>query len=110
MQFNESTNTITTYRYDYGIPITFEAGVDQGFSVGDQIVIVFDDDRITDRDDITVNKEDFSFELKLTKEEAQAVIDRRVIPYSIKRMRDGRFLETLLNGNIEFRSTLKWQN
>nr|WP_316621072.1 hypothetical protein [uncultured Ruminococcus sp.] len=110
MQFNETTNTITTYRYDYGIPITFDAGVEQGFSVGDQIVIVFDDDRIEDRDDITVNVEDFSFELKLTEKEAQAVIDRRVIPYSIKRMRDGKFLETLLNGNIEFRSTLKWQN
>lgn len=109
MQFNETTNTITTYRYDYGIPITFDAGVEQGFSVGDQIVIVFDDDRIKDREK-TVNAEDFSFELKLTEKEAQAVSDRRVIPYSIKRMRDGKFLETLLNGNIEFRSTLKWQN
>lgn len=109
MQFNQTTNTITTYRYDYGIPITFDAGVEQGFSVGDQIVIVFDDDRIEDRKK-TVNVEDFSFELKLTEKEAQAVSDRRVIPYSIKRMRDGKFLETLLNGNIEFRSTLKWQN
>ena len=109
MQFNETTNTITTYRYDYGIPITFDAGVEQGFSVCDQIVIVFDDDRIEDREK-TVSVEDFSFELKLTEEEAQAVSDRRVIPYSIKRMRDGKFLETLLNGNIEFRSTLKWQN
>lgn len=109
MQFNETTNTITTYRYDYGIPITFDAGVEQGFSVGDQIVIVFDDDRIEDCEK-TVSVEDFSFELKLTEEEAQAVSDRRVIPYSIKRMRDGKFLETLLNGNIEFRSTLKWQN
>ena len=109
MQFNETTNTITTYRYDYGIPIAFDAGVEQGFSVGDQIVIVFDDDRIEDRKK-TVSVEDFSFELKLTEEEAQAVSDRRVIPYSIKRMRGGKFLETLLNGNIEFRSTLKWQN
>ena len=109
MQFNETTNTITTYRYDYGIPITFDAGVEQGFSVGDQIVIVFDDDRIEDREK-TVNAEDFSFELKLTEEEAQAVVDRRVVPYSIKRMREGKFLETLINGNIEFRSTLKWQN
>ena len=109
MQFNQTTNTITTYRYDYGIPITFDAGVEQGFSVGDQIVIVFDDDRIEDREK-TVSVEDFSFELKLTEEEAQAVCDRRVIPYSIKRMRDGKFLETLLNGNIEFKSTLKWQN
>lgn len=109
MQFNETTNTITTYRYDYGIPITFDAGVEQGFSVGDQIVIVFDDNRIEDREK-TVNVEDYGFELKLTEEEAQAVSDRRVIPYSIKRMRDGKFLETLLNGNIEFRSTLKWQN
>lgn len=112
MKINEFTYEITTSHYDYGVPVVFEAGTEQGFSIGNEIVFVFDNDAIEDRI-FTVDGEKFTFNLALTKEEADSIQANMIRPYttikySAKRYQSGQFLETLVDSTLIVRDTLKW--
>lgn len=101
MTINEATMEIEVSQYDYGVPIVFEAGKEQGFQVGERIIFKFDTDEIEDRT-YEVKADDFTFALLLTKAEADALYDRDIrgfisIRYSIKRTRNGQFLDSLEN-------------
>lgn len=113
MQINENTFEIYAYQYDWGVPVNFEAGKDQGFSIGDQIVFTFGVDTIADKV-FDVNVDDFSFALAFTKQEADSVsLDKfagfKKIPYSAKRYRGGQFLETIVNANLIIGKTVRWE-
>lgn len=114
MQIDEYNFDITTYQYDYGIPIVFEARLEDGFSMGDELIVAFNDERIEDREGNIIDSDDYSFDFALTKTEADSVFDYGVknqmsIPYTVKRYQNGQFLETLVNANIIFRGTVKWE-
>lgn len=114
MQIDEYNFDITTYQYDYGIPIVFEARLEDGFSMGDELIVAFNDKRIKDREGNIIDSDNYSFDFALTKSEADSVFDYGVknqmpIPYTVKRYRNGQFLETLVNANIIFRGTVKWE-
>lgn len=111
MQINENTFDIYAYQYDWGVPVNFEAGKDQGFSIGDQIIFTFGVDTIADKI-FYVSVDDFTFALAFTKEEADSVSLERFagfkkIPYSAKRYRGGQFLETIVNANLIIGKTVK---
>jgi hypothetical protein len=113
MEINDINYTITTNQYDYGVPIHFDAGVEEGFSIGDRIVFCFDSEHIDDKTFI-VDKENFSFDMALKKSEADTVFStllqrQRYIPYSVKRYKHGEFLETIVNSKITFKNTVKWE-
>ena len=113
MIINESTFEITTSQYDYGVPVVFEAGTEQGFQLGDKIVFCFDTDAIGDKT-FTVSRSDYAFELALAKEEADALfakslIYRVPIRYSAKRYVEGHFLETLVDSTLTVASTVKME-
>ena len=113
MQINETTFDIYAYQYDWGVPVNFEAGKNQGFSIGDQIVFTFGVDTIEDKT-FVVNVDDFSFALAFTKEEADSVsLDKfagfKKIPYSAKRYRGGQFLETIVNASLIVGKTVRWE-
>jgi hypothetical protein len=112
MQINEKTYEITTSQYDYGVPIVFEAGKEQGFSIGDKIVFVFNTDKIEDKE-FNVNTDDYTFNLFLTKEEADNLYKQKIgsfitIRYSVKRYSEGEFLETLVDSKLIIQGTVKW--
>ena len=112
MQINEQTYEITTSQYDYGVPIVFEAGEEQGFQIGDKIIFVFDSDVIADKP-FTVDESDYTLSLSLEKEEADALFAYNIvgydwIRYSAKRYRDGQFLETLVDSRLKITGTVKW--
>lgn len=112
MQINEKTYEITTSQYDYGVPIVFEAGKEQGFSIGDKIVFVFNTDKIEDKE-FNVNTDDYTFNLSLTKEEADNLYKHKIgsfitIRYSVKRYSEGEFLETLVDSKLIIQGTVKW--
>lgn len=117
MRLNESTYEIITNQYDYGVPVIFE--VDEGISIGDTLVLVFDTDVIPDKV-VPIPSEGHSFPFALTKEQAEALFDHpihgdRHIAYSIKRYRGEEFLESLENKydetvfNLTVKSTLKYE-
>lgn len=113
MRFNKSSYEMTATQYDWGIPITFEVSSDQGFHIGDKIIFVFNTDHIATRV-FTVDKELFSFDFALSKPEADSLFDCQIekprsINYSIKRLRDEDFLESLENvrGNTIFKLVIK---
>lgn len=112
MTINEFNYEITTSQYDYGVPVVFEAGTEQGFSIGNEIIFVFEHNAISDKS-FVVSAEDFSFNLSLTKEEADAIQFNKIRPYttirySAKRYSEGQFLETLVDSVLIVRDTLKW--
>lgn len=112
MQINEKTYEITTSQYDYGVPIVFEAGKEQGFFIGDKIVFVFNTDKIEDKE-FNVNTDDYTFNLSLTKEEADNLYKQKIgsfitIRYSVKRYSEGEFLETLVDSKLIIQGTVKW--
>ena len=112
MTINEFTYEITTSHYDYGVPIVFEAGTEQGFSIGNEIIFIFDNEAISDKS-FVVDKEKFTFNLALTKEEADSIQANMIRPYttikySAKRYQSGQFLETLVDSILTVRDTLKW--
>ena len=113
MQINENTFDIYAYQYDWGVPVNFEAGKDQGFSIGDQIVFTFGVDTIADKV-FDVSVDDFTFALAFTKQEADSVsLDKfagfKKIPYSAKRYRGGQFVETIVNANLIIGKTVRWE-
>ena len=90
----------------------FEAGKEQGFSIDDKIVFVFQTDKIEDKE-FTVNKDDFTFELSLTKEEADSLFRTSVgnyatIKYSAKRYVEGQLLDTLVDSVLLVCGTVKY--
>lgn len=112
MNINEATYEITTSQYDYGVPIVFDAGKDEGFQINDKIAFVFDTDAISDKT-YTVNAEDFSFNLEFSKAEADALFSTdvkndRQIRYSAKRYKDDQFLETLVDSVLIVKGTVKF--
>ena len=112
MKIDERTYKITTSQYDWGVPIVFEAGEEQGFSIGNKIIFVFDTDMIEDKE-FEVSREDYSFNLTLEKEEAENLYkiklkSPRTIHYSVKRYSEGNFLETLVDSLLIVEGTLKW--
>ena len=113
MQINETTFDIYAYQYDWGVPVNFEAGKNQGFSIGDQIIFTFGVDTIADKI-FDVSVDDFTFALAFTKQEADSVsLDKfagfKKIPYSAKRYRGGQFLETIVNANLIIGKTVRWE-
>ena len=113
MQINENTFDIYAYQYDWGVPVNFEAGKAQGFSINDQIVFTFGVDTIADKI-FDVSTDDFTFALAFTKEEADSISLERFagfkkIPYSAKRYRGGQFLETIVNANLIIGKTVRWE-
>lgn len=101
MTFNQNTYQITISQYDWGVPVVFEAGTLQGFQISDEIVFCFDIDSLNDKPYV-VDNEKYSFEFKFEEEEANALYDHDIrgytkIRYSIKRKRNGVFLESLEN-------------
>ena len=114
MLYNEQTQELVSYQYDYGVPVIFDAGEDEGFSVGEKVIFVFDTDKIENKE-FTVNAAEYSFPLKLEKAEADALftkeIGERPIHYSAKRYNaSNQFLETLIDSDFIIKGTLKWQN
>lgn len=107
---NNHKKELSMYRYDYGVPVVFDAGESEGFSIGDKIIFVFASDVIADKV-FVVNKSDFSFELKLTKDEADRLPAKPTkIHYSAKRYNESNnFLETLIDSDLEVKGTVKWQ-
>lgn len=108
MKINENNYEITTTQYDYGVPIMFEAGKDEGFNIGDTIIFTFSSPAISTKY-YQVNSDDFSFGLALTKEEADSVFPNKHIYYSAKRYSEGNFLETLVDSRMTFTPTVKWK-
>lgn len=113
MTINENTYEITTSHWDYGVPIIFEAGAEQGFSIGDKIVFVFDNQYINDKI-FEVNNNDYTFELTLKKEEADNLYMNKltsstIIKYSAKRYRENQFLETLVDSTLKIEGTVRWK-
>ena len=112
MTFDKQTNNIITYQYDYGIPVAFRAKAEKGFAIGEKIVFVFDTDTIADKV-YTIDSNNFYFEVALTKTEADALfngdVSVRSIAYSAKRnAANGDFLETLLNGFLVVKGTVRY--
>lgn len=113
MTINENTYELTTFHYDYGVPIIFEAGTEQGFSIGDKIIFVFDNQYINDKI-FEVNNDNYTFELALEKEEADNLYMNKltsstIIKYSAKRYRENQFLETLVNSTLKIEGTVRWE-
>ena len=111
----QDRGNLRVFQYDYGTPVIFLAGQDQGFQIGEQIAFVFQTDAITDKV-FTVDAEDYSLSLKLEKSEADALYNGDVpeyirIPFSAKRYSaSGEFLETVLNGYLIVMETVEWQS
>lgn len=115
MQINESNFNITTYQNDWGIPVIFEARTEDGFALGDELAIIFNDSRIADRTGILITNDAFTFEFKLAEAEASGLFDGTIrnqlsIPYSVKRARDGQYLETLVNAYLIVKGTVLWRD
>lgn len=113
MYINERTFEITTSQYDYGVPVIFEAGTQQGFQINDTVIFTFDTDKIEDKI-FTVDSEDYTFGMSLTKEEADSLqlsklSSSTLIKYSIKRYREEQFLETLVDSVLKIKATVKWE-
>ena len=111
MVFDKGNKKITTYQYDYGVPVAFRAKAEKGFAIGEKIVFVFDTDTIADKV-YTIDSNNYYFEVALTKTEADAlfggVISVERIAYSVKRYAaNGNFLETLFNGFLVVKGTVK---
>lgn len=112
MKFNDRTLEISVSQYDYGVPIIFEAGKEQGFSIGDKIIFIFDSDKIEDKI-FEVDAANYYFGLAFNKEEADTLFsnpiksDKRV-KYSAKRYKENEFLETLIDSKLIIKETLKW--
>ena len=114
MQIDDKTYEITTSQYDYGVPVVFEAGTQQGFQINDKIAFVFQTDIIADKE-FTVNTEDYSFSLALTKMEAESLLNHAVknavsVRYSDKRYVNNQFLETLVDSRLIIKPTLKLED
>lgn len=113
MIFNEISETrgdLLVHKWDYGIPVIFLAGKEEGFSIDEKIVFTFKNDIIPCKE-FVVNKINYSFELLLTKEEAEILAnsDRSMFAYSIKHYsKDGVFLDTLIDGWLKIQDTLQW--
>lgn len=113
MIFNQISKTrgdLLVHKWDYGVPVIFLAGKEEGFSIDEKIVFTFKNDIIPDKEFI-VNRNDYSFELSLTKEEADTLANanRSIFAYSIKHYsEDGVFLDTLIDGWLKIQDTLQW--
>lgn len=109
------TGNLRMFQWDYGVPVNFLAGAEQGFQIGEKIIFVFETEAINDKE-FTVNAEDFSLSLKLEKSESDALYAEAVngynkIAFSAKRYSAaGAFLETVLNGYLYTEETVEWQN
>lgn len=112
-KLGKHTGNLKTYQGDYGTPVVFKAGEKQGFQQDEVIVFTFENDAITDKE-YTVNAEDFTLSLVLTKSEADGLYSGDIsgyyrIPYSAKRYSEtGVFLETVLNGFLFVYETVEW--
>ena len=111
MIFNAKTYEITMSQYDFGIPIIFEAGAEQGFSINDEIVFLFDTPKLANKT-YQVDKEDYSLPFYFTKAEANIIFDRSVkgfrhIKYSVKRYAKGQYLETIIDSTLHIENTLE---
>lgn len=113
MQINDKTMEITTSQYDWGVPVVFEAGTAQGFNINDKIIFTFNNDNIADRV-YTVNIAQYTFNLALTKQEADSLFSSKIgaylpIKYSVKRYVANQFLETIVDSTLKVVGTLKWE-
>ena len=113
MIINESTFEITTSQYDYGVPVFFRARTDNGWQLGDEIVLCFDN--VIDDKRFTVDKADYIAEFALTEQEAEALFSKALIykvslPYSAKRYRNGKYRQTIFDSKLTVKSTVKMED
>ena len=113
MKINEQNLNITVCQRDFGVPIFFEIIPDEGVSiVGETYVLVFDD-KISDRTEVA-ESEDFKMRFVISKEEADTmfsddIVNPYKIPYSLKRYKNGEYLDTLVNANLIVTRTVQWK-
>lgn len=104
---------LRTFQGDYGTPVIFKAGAEQGFTQNEYVIFTFETPAIADKE-FKVNAEDFTLSLKLDESEADALYDGTVqgyarFAYSAKRYsQSGVFLETVLNGYLYVDQTVEW--
>lgn len=104
---------LKTFQGDYGTPVVFKAGKNQGFYEGEIIVFKFGNKAIKKKI-FTVDADDFTFSLSLTKAEADGLYSDDIsgyykIPFSAKRFSErGEFLQTVLNGFLFVYETVEW--
>lgn len=112
MKINESNFDITVCQYDWGVPIIFNLVPDTGLSIiGETAVLTFGgviDDRVE-----SIDSDNFDFPFSLTEEEADSlftsgVVNPHKIPYSLKRYKNGQYLDTLFDANLIITRTVKW--
>lgn len=112
-KLGKHTGNLKTFQGDYGTPVIFKAGADQGFQQGEVVIFTFENDAISDKE-YAVIAEDFTLSLALTKPEADALYSGDIsgyfrIPFSAKRYSEsGVFLETVLNGFLFVYETVEW--
>ena len=105
---NGESFDIVSYHGDYGIPVAFTAKTEDGWNEGDMVVFAVENNIIPAKT-WTVSGDNFIFELKFTKEEAERLAVSRY-DYSFKQHRDGQYLDTIMNGEIKIKDTTLWQN
>ena len=104
---------IIVNQWDYGVPVIFEVVPDEGVSlIGDVLVLAFEN-HIEDREK-PVTEDDNTISFALKDSEAESIYDGKIvnpykIPYSLKRYKEGQYLDTLLNANVIVTRTVKWQ-
>lgn len=114
MVYNQCDNSLSTYKHDYGIPVMFKAGDEQGWAVNEKVVFEFVVNEKTDEKLIkgyVVDSANFQFGFKLTKAEAErlAATNKRVFSYTVKRLSPtGKYLQTLFNSTLTINSTIKY--
>lgn len=102
---------ITAYQWDWGTPVIFNLVPDQGLSIiGETVALTFESG-IAEISAL-IDSDDFDFPFSLTKDEADNLFSNQVvnpqkIPYSMKRYKDGQYLETLFNANLIITRTVK---
>ena len=117
MIFNQTgpkAGDLIIFKWDYGVPVNFAAGTEEGFEVGDKIIFRFVSDIIEPKV-FTVNQGDYKLSLYFTKAEAETLAKTRKVAfqYTIKHYgiveNKHTYLNTLINGEVQIKGTLKWE-
>lgn len=116
MYFEGNTYRLVTTQYDYGVPVTFKAGVEQGFLRDDIIIFAFQNEIIPNKE-FTVDSDDYEIELSLSEDEAKKLVNYAIGPegcekvyYSAGRRRAGESDETLFTSYITVKGSVTWQS
>lgn len=115
-QFGERSGSLIAYKWDFGVPVTFMAEDDDiPFTIGD--VIRFElktglKELPMIKKSFPVDTEDFSFDLAFNETEANLLADsgKTQFFFSIKQYSSiGQFLDTIMDGKLMLKETLKWE-